>query len=173
MFCIRVRRCPSAPRSAPVPPRSTAAPRQRPSAPFGRSTAAPRQRPSAPRSAPPPLKTTGAGGGADASTRGFGGGHRGLRLSRASLRAIRQTRLSANRLCPTRQVHQPSISIALPCRSAALRNDNSELSNITHCVKKYSPSALVITHRVMRPSQAVARPCLHRNGAMVCSKGAQ
>jgi len=73
MFCIRVRRCPSAPRSAPVPPRSTAAPRQRPSAPFGRSTAAPRQRPSAPRSAPPPLKTTGAGGGADASTRGFGG----------------------------------------------------------------------------------------------------
>ena len=106
-------------------------------------------------------------------TRGFGGrppwvaAQSGVALSDTANAALRQPPL------PNPTGPSTSISIALPCRSAALRNDNSELSNITHCVKKYSPSALVITHRVMRPSQAVARPCLHRNGAMVCSKGAQ
>jgi hypothetical protein len=126
-----------------------------------------------PRSAPAPLKTTGAGGGADASTRGFGGrppwvaAQSGVAPSDTANAALRQPPL------PNPTGPSTAISIASPCRSAALRNDNSELSNITHCVKKYSPSALVITHCVMRPSQAVARPCLHRNGAMVCSKGAQ
>ena len=106
-------------------------------------------------------------------TRGFGGrppwvaAQSGVALSDTANAALRQPPL------PNPTGPSTSISIALPCRSAALRNDNSELSNITHCVKKYSPSALVITHCVMRPSQAVARPCLHRNGAMVCSKGAQ
>ena len=159
-FCIRVRRCPSAPAQRPC------ASAQRPCASAQRCCA-PAQRPSA-------LKNNWRRRGCRRQyTRGFGGrppwvaAQSGVALSDTANAALRQPPL------PNPTGPSTSISIALPCRSAALRNDNSELSNITHCVKKYSPSALVITHCVMRPSQAVARPCLHCNDAMVCSKGAQ
>jgi hypothetical protein len=199
--CIPVRFCPSSPRP-PSPTRGEGGvgrpedqnekrnagtskkptPARRPAAPLcpaAPCTGAALLRPppqrscALPRSAPAPLKTTGAGGGADASTRGFGGrppwvaAQSGVAPSDTANAALRQPPL------PDPTGPSTAISIASPCRSAALRNDNFELSNITHCVKKCSPLALIITHCVMRPSQAVARPCLHRNGAMVCSKGAQ